>query len=61
MGTLNHQQQQEKFTVTSMDESFFFFYDSLVRRVWISKNERPAVVKITGSSRLSQFCLVLQV
>ncbi|HET9774532.1 MAG TPA: hypothetical protein VFP25_06060, partial [Nitrososphaeraceae archaeon] len=53
MGTLNHQQQQqqEKFTVVSMDESFFF-YDSLVRRVWISKNERP-VVKITGSHQES--------
>jgi transposase len=34
-----------------MDESFFF-YDSLVRRVWISKNERP-VVKITGSHQES--------
>ena len=55
MDTLNHQQQQEeeeeKFTVVSMDESFFF-YDSLVRKVWISKNERP-VVKITGSHQES--------
>ena len=35
-----------------LDESFFF-YDSLVRRVWIRKDERP-VVKITGSpSRIS--------
>ena len=34
-----------------MDESFFF-YDSLVRRVWIDKNERP-VVKITGSHQES--------
>ena len=30
-----------------MDESFFFF-DSIVRRVWIRKDERP-VVRITGS------------
>ena len=41
------EEEEEGFTVVSTDESFFF-YDSLVRRVWISKNERP-VVKITGS------------
>jgi hypothetical protein len=39
--------QQEGFTVVSTDESFFFF-DSLVRRVWIKKDERP-IVKVTGS------------
>ena len=44
--------QQEEFTVVSTDESFFF-YDSLVRRVWIKHDERP-VVRITGfSSRVS--------
>lgn len=42
---------KDEFTVVSMDESFFF-YDSLVRKVWISKNERP-VVKITGSHQES--------
>ena len=45
------QEKKEGFTVVSTDESFFF-YDSLVRRVWISKNERP-VVKITGSHQES--------
>jgi len=44
----------EGFTAVSMDESFFFF-DSLVKRVWIFKNSRP-VVRITGSHRnLSMF------
>ena len=36
-----------------MDESFFFF-DSLVRKVWIYKDSRP-VVTITGSHR--NFCI----
>ena len=34
-----------------MDESFFF-YDSLVRRVWIDGNNRP-IVRITGSHKNS--------
>lgn len=37
------------FTAVSMDESFFFF-DSLIRKVWIYKDSRP-VVTITGSHR----------
>ena len=37
--------------VVSTDESFFFF-DSLVRRVWIREDERP-VVRITGSHQES--------
>ena len=41
------------FTAVSLDESFFFF-DSLVRKVWIFKNTRP-VVRITGSHQ--QSCL----
>lgn len=49
------QQQQHKeqkgFTLVSTDESFFF-YDSLVRRVWINEDKRP-VVRITGSHQLS--------
>jgi hypothetical protein len=44
-------QQQESFTIISLDESFFF-YDSLVRRVWINEDERP-VVRITGSHQRS--------
>ena len=44
----------EGFTVVSMDESFFF-YDSIVRRVWIYKNNRP-VVRVTGSHKHS--CLI---
>ena len=43
--------KQNGFTVVSTDESFFFF-DSLVRRVWIRKDERP-VVRITGSHQES--------
>ena len=42
------------FTAVSVDESFFFF-DSLIRKVWIYKDSRP-VVTITGSHRnLSMF------
>jgi hypothetical protein len=40
----------EGFTAVSMDESFFFFFDSLVKRVWIYKDFRP-VVTITGSHK----------
>ena len=39
--------EEKGFTVVSLDESFFF-YDSLIRRVWIHKDNRP-VIKITGS------------
>ena len=50
------QQQQEKeenagFTIVSLDESFFF-YDSLVRRVWIDESKRP-IVRVTGSHKHS--------
>jgi hypothetical protein len=49
---VQHQQQQEDgFTIVSLDESFFF-YDSLVRRVWIDGNNRP-IVRITGSHKHS--------
>ena len=41
----------EGFTTVSLDESFFF-YDSLVRRVWIYKDYRP-VVKVAGSHKLN--------
>jgi hypothetical protein len=34
-----------------LDESFFF-YDSLVRRVWIEQNKRP-IVRVTGSHQRS--------
>ncbi len=45
------QQQETEFTVVSLDESFFF-YDSLVRRVWIEQNKRP-IVRVTGSHKHS--------
>jgi transposase len=45
------QEQQESFTIISTDESFFF-YDSLIRRVWIDKEKRP-IVRITGSHKHS--------
>ena len=48
-------QEQEQdaagFTVVSLDESFFF-YDSLVRRVWIVQDKRP-IVRVTGSHQRS--------
>lgn len=47
----NLQQKKEGFTVVSTDESFFF-YDSLVRKVWIKKDARP-IVKVTGSHQES--------
>jgi hypothetical protein len=40
------QQQEDRFAVVSLDESFFF-YDYLVRRVWIDENKRP-VLRVTG-------------
>jgi transposase len=53
VGTSTHQHEKNKksFTVVSQDESFFF-YDSLVRRVWIEEGKRP-VVRITGSHQYS--------
>jgi hypothetical protein len=45
------QQQENEFTIISLDESFFF-YDSLVRRVWIDESKRP-VVRVTGSHKYS--------
>ncbi len=49
------QQQQEEeengFAVVSLDESLFF-YDSLVRRIWIDEKKRP-VVRVTGSHKHS--------
>ena len=47
------QQQETAFTIISLDESFFF-YDSLIRRVWIDEKKRP-VVRITGSHKHSCF------
>ncbi len=41
------------FTAVSLDESFFF-YDSLVRRLWIHKDSRP-VIRLIGSHR--HFCM----
>lgn len=39
------------FTAVSVDESFFFF-DSIVKRVWIYEDSRP-VVRVTGSHQHS--------
>ena len=46
-----HQQEKKDCTLVSTDESFFF-YDSLVRRVWIDKKKRP-IIRVTGSHQLS--------
>jgi hypothetical protein len=43
----------ERFTAVSLDESFFFF-DSIVRKVWIEENSRP-IITLTGSHR--HFCI----
>ena len=45
------QQQQDRFSIVSLDESFFF-YDSLVRRVWLDESKRP-IVRVTGSHKHS--------
>ncbi len=45
------QQQETEFTIISFNESFFF-YDSLVKRVWIDGNNRP-IVRVTGSHKHS--------
>ena len=50
MGVL-YQKQKKEFAIVSLDESFFF-YDSLVRRVWIDKGKRP-IVHTTGSHKHS--------
>jgi hypothetical protein len=44
-------EKKKRFTLVSVDESFFF-YDSLVRRVWIDKEKRP-IVRVTGSHKHS--------
>ncbi|MER5176158.1 MAG: transposase [Candidatus Nitrosocosmicus sp.] len=38
--------------VVSLDESLFF-YDSLIRRVWIDKENNRPVVRVTGSHKHS--------
>ena len=48
---MGKQLQEEGFTIVSLDESFFF-YDSLVRRVWIDEKKRP-IVRVTGSHKHS--------
>ncbi len=50
---MEQQQDEEKkgFTIVSVDESFFF-YESLVRRVWIEQDKSP-VVRVTCSHQRS--------
>lgn len=50
---MDTQHEKKDFTIVSLDESFFF-YDSLVTRVWIDANKRP-VIRIIGSHE--QSCL----
>jgi hypothetical protein len=50
--------KKDEFTAVSTNESFFFFYDSLVRKVWIDKDERP-ILKLSDHTR-NQFCLMPQ-
>ncbi len=51
MDRQNQQGEEDRFTIVSLDESFFF-YDSLVRRVWIEEKKRP-IVRVTGSHKHS--------
>ena len=44
---IHNKEEKKDFVIVSLDESFFF-YDSLVRRVWIDAKNRP-VVRVTGS------------
>jgi transposase len=48
---VDRERERESFTIVSTDESFFF-YDSLVRRVWIDESKRPTI-RTTGSHRHS--------
>ena len=48
---IQQKEEEEGFTLVSLDESFFF-YDSIVRRVWIDKEKRP-VVRVTSSHQYS--------
>ena len=50
-GKKDNREEEDFFTVISLDESFFF-YDSLVRRVWIDEKKRP-IVRVTGSHKHS--------
>jgi hypothetical protein len=50
---IQHEKRKE-FEIVSLDESFFF-YDSLVRKVWIDAKKRP-VVRIIGSHEISCLC-----
>ena len=51
MDRQNQQDEEDRFTIVSLDESFFLC-DSLVRRVWIEQDKRP-IVRITGSHKHS--------
>ena len=51
INNITARQQEDRFTIVSLDESFFF-YDSLVRRVWIEEKKRP-IVRVTGSHKHS--------
>jgi hypothetical protein len=49
--TQHEKKKRKDFTIVSLDESFFF-YDSLVRRVWIDAKKKP-VIRIIGSHEIS--------
>jgi hypothetical protein len=55
----NNVKRKKEFTLVSVDESFFF-YDYLVRRVWIDENKRP-VVRITGSHQHSSVFVAISI
>ncbi|HEY6537360.1 MAG TPA: hypothetical protein VIY08_16430 [Candidatus Nitrosocosmicus sp.] len=47
----NRKNKTAGFTIVSLDESFFF-YDSLVRRIWIVQDKIP-IVRVTSSHQPS--------
>ncbi|HEY6534604.1 MAG TPA: hypothetical protein VIY08_02165 [Candidatus Nitrosocosmicus sp.] len=49
--SISSKNKNKKVLLLSIDESFFF-YDSLVRRVWIDESKRP-IVRVTGSHKHS--------
>jgi hypothetical protein len=54
----NNVKRKKGFTLVSVDESFFF-NDSLVRRVWIDKENKRPVVRKTGSHQHSSIFGIL--
>ncbi len=44
----NQQDEEDRFTLVSLDESFFFYYTLVSPAYWIDKEKRP-IVRVTIS------------